>query len=353
MNPAVMERVIHSPLVRVLRGARVDPVPLWLMRQAGRYLPEYQQVRAEARDFLDLCYRPELAFEVSLQPVRRYGLDAAIVFADILLVADALGQRVEYQAGEGPVLEPIRTLGDVKRLAAAGVHDRLAPVYETVRRLRASLPLETAVLGFAGAPWTVAAYMVEGRGNRDFATPRRWAHEDAPAFGQLIGLLVDVTAEYLGAQIDAGADAVQLFDSWAGVLPSPAYEQWCIAPVTAIVERVHLSHPGIPVIGFSRTASPMLAQFARESGVDVLSLDTAVPTAWAARELAPETPLQGNLDPYALVTGGAALRTEVERIIGAWRGRPHVFNLGHGIVPETPPEHIAELIALVRSASAR
>ena len=342
-------------LLRALRGRPVPRPPIWLMRQAGRYLPEFQEVRRRVPDFLQRCYTPELAEELTLQPVRRFGVDAAILFSDILVVPDALGCPVRFVEGEGPRLEPaVRDAAAIGRLDPARLRGHLAPVYETVRRLRRSLPAEVALIGFAGAPWTVAAYMVEGGGSKEFHVARTFARREPAAFGALIGLLTEATAEHLLAQIRAGAEAVQLFDSWAGLLPEPEFERWCAAPVARIATRIKESHPEVPVIAFPRGAGVLYRRLAGVDAVDALSLDTTVPLAWAVEALGPACVLQGNLDPVALLVGGGALRAETERIVralgsGSPAPRPFVFNLGHGVLPETDPAHVAALVERVRS----
>ncbi len=335
-------------LLRALRGETVARPPIWLMRQAGRYLPEYRATRAKAGGFLDLCYTPELAAEVTLQPLRRYALDAAILFADLPLVADALGQKLSYREGEGPRLDPIRDAAAMSVLSLEGLHRRLAPVYETVRLLARALPPEVALIGFAGAPWTLATYMVEGGGSADHAHTKRWAFGDPPGFGRLIDLLVEAIVEYLDAQVQAGAEVVQLFDSWAGVLPAPAFRRWCIEPVTSIVEKLRARHPGLPIIAFPRGAGVLYEGFAAATGVSAVSLDSTVPLDFAATRVQIAGCVQGNLDPQMLVTGGAALRVETARILAALSGGPHIFNLGHGIVQDTPPAHVAALVEQVR-----
>ena len=313
------------------------------MRQAGRYLPEYRQVRADMGGFLDLCYSPEFATEVTLQPIRRFGMDAAILFADILLVCDALGQDLSYQEGEGPVLAPIRKREDVARLDAARIHDTLSPVYETVSRLSKALPAETTLIGFAGAPWTVAAYMVEGHGSKEFPQPRLWTLRDPEGFQQLIDLLVDVTIDYLSRQIDAGAEAVQLFDSWAGLVPAAGFDRWCIQPVKAITAALKEKYPHIGVIGFPRGAGPQLIGYMEKTGIDAVSLDQSVPTCWAAQFVQPDGAVQGNLDPLSVVAGGDQMIAQAGQIMQDLAGGPFIFNLGHGFVPQTPPEHVEEL----------
>jgi uroporphyrinogen decarboxylase len=346
--PNERETALSKPLLRVLSGETVDPPPLWLMRQAGRYLPEYRAVRARARDFLDMVYTPDVAVEVTLQPLRRYGMDAAILFSDILVVPDALGQKVAFVQGEGPVLEPLRVAADVDRLDSSGLHQRLAPVYETVRCLAAGLDDKTALIGFAGAPWTVAVYMVEGRGGTDHATIRRWAYRDPDGFGRLIDVLVDATVAYLSRQIDAGAEVVQLFDTWAGVLPEAPFRRWCIEPTRAIVEQLRRDHPGVPVIGFPRGAGALYADYVSQTGVTAVGMDSGVPLSWAVEHLQSKAAVQGNLDNQLLVSGGDALDREVDRLLAAFRRGPYIFNLGHGIVPDTPPDHVARLVERVR-----
>ena len=346
---------MNKPLLSVLHGERRDPPPVWLMRQAGRYLPEYREVRARANGFLDLCYTPKLAAEVTLQPLRRFEFDAAIVFADILLIADALGQKVAFEEGEGPVLAPLASKHDIDRLDHGRLGDRLAPVYETIRRVAAVLPEVregAALIGFAGAPWTVAAYMVEGHGSREFAAAKAWAYADTPAFAALIELLITATAEYLIGQVEAGAEALQIFDSWAGVLSESGFRRWCIAPTAEIVRRVHAAHPEVPVIGFPRGAGPLLPNYAAETKVNCVGIDTAVPAKWAADALLPGCVAQGNLDPHALVAGGGALEPEIDAVLEAFSARPFIFNLGHGILPQTPPEHVAALVGRVRRGAA-
>ena len=335
-------------LIRTLKGQPADCPPVWLMRQAGRYLPEYRKVRAEAGSFLDLCYTPELACEVTLQPIRRFGFDAAILFSDILVIPDALGQPVAFREGEGPVLEPLQTASDVDRLDRARLADHLAPVFETIRLLRQNLPDPVALIGFAGAPWTVATYMVEGGSSRDFATVKKLAYGSPEIFDWLIEVLVDATADYLIAQVDAGAEALQLFDSWAGVLPDQAFLRWVVAPARRIVARIRAEHPDVPIIGFPRGAGIMYLPYAAETGVDAVSLDTSVPIDWAAHEVQTMVAVQGNLDPILLQTGGKALADGVRRIRRGFSGGPFVFNLGHGIVPSTPPEHVGELVEVLR-----
>ncbi len=344
-HPATDKRFL-----RALGGEAVWPPPVWLMRQAGRYLPEYRETRARAGDFLELCLTPELAVEVTLQPIRRYGFDAAILFSDILVVPYGLGQKTWFEEGIGPRLEPLGSPSAVARLEPAALRERLAPVFETVRRLRRELPAETALIGFAGAPWTVASYMIEGGSSRDFQEGRRWAYGDPEGFQRLIDCLVEATADYLLAQAEAGAEALQIFDSWAGIWPDDAFRRWCLEPAARIVSRIKAVHPELPVILFPRGAGPLYREVAERSGADALSLDTTVPLDWARAELQSRLCVQGNLDPVALIVGGEALDRQARRILEAFKGGPFVFNLGHGIDKTTPPAHVERLMTLLREA---
>ena len=335
-----------KPLLSVLRGGTSERIPVWLMRQAGRYLPEYRALRAAKGGFLNLVYDPEAAAEITLQPIRRFGFDGAILFSDILVVPHALGQDLRFEAGDGPALSP--PLVDASLASLERAPQLLAPIYRTVENVRAALPAETTLLGFAGSPWTVATYMVAGRGSRDQAEARRLAYADPGAFGALIDAIAAMTVDYLSGQIAAGAEAVQLFDSWAGSLSPEQFERWVIAPTARIVAAVGERHPDAPVIGFPKGAGARLPAYARETAVDALGLDETVDPAWAARALPEGLPLQGNLDPVALLAGGAALETGVGRILSSLAGRPHIFNLGHGIIKETPIAHVEQLLALVR-----
>ncbi|ODT80826.1 MAG: uroporphyrinogen decarboxylase [Pelagibacterium sp. SCN 64-44] len=337
----------HRTLLATVRGERQARPPLWIMRQAGRYLPEYRETRKQARDFLELCYTPELAVEVTLQPLRRFDLDAAILFSDILVVPDALGQPVRFEAGEGPMLEPLDAAG-IEKLDPERAREHLKPVLETVQRLRAVLPAEKTLIGFCGAPWTVATYMLNGRGSPDQWVARRFALEHPSAFERLMDVLVETSVDYLAAQFDAGADVVQIFESWALNLDDDAFARQVIAPNRRIVEGLRRLVPDAPVIGFPRGAAGNLGRFAAETGINVLGLDYATPLDFAARTLPPDLPVQGNLDPLRLVVGGAAMDNQVRAILEAFSGRPHIFNLGHGIVPETPIAHVERLIELVK-----
>ncbi len=339
-------------LLRALSGEAVWPPPVWLMRQAGRYLPEYRAVRAGVRDFVALCTTPALAAEVTLQPIRRYGFDAAILFSDILMLPWALGHGLEFKEGEGPVLPKLRDAAGVAALDPARVGERVAPIMETVRRVRAGLVTEgfadTTLIGFAGAPFTVACYMIEGGGSKDFAHVRGMAYAQPALFQRLMDVLTEASIEYLSAQVLAGAEVLMLFDSWAGVLAPSLFRAHCIAPAARIVSALKLRHPAVPVIGFPRLAGLMSGEYAR-TGVAAVGVDTGSDIAAVAAMLPRQVAVQGNLDPLAVVAGGAAMARETTSILEAMRGRPFVFNLGHGIVPQTPPEHVAALLELVRA----
>lgn len=337
-------------LLSALRRLPVSRPPIWLMRQAGRYLPEYRELRRSVGSFLELCYTPELAAEITLQPVRRFGMDAAILFSDILVVPDALGASVDFVEGQGPKLRPIRDARAIGALDPSRLHAHLTPVYETLRRLRVALPENVSLIGFAGAPWTVAAYMVEGGTSKEFIQARTLARRAPALFGELIETLTAATRDYLLAQIEAGAEVVQIFDSWAGVLPEPEFVRWCREPLRTIVDSIREVRPDVPVIVFPRGAGAMYPSFARSVRPHAVSLDTTVSLDWARRELSGVC-LQGNLDPVALAAGGDVLRMETERILNTLRGAPFIFNLGHGVLPETDPAAVAALVEQVRSAS--
>ena len=337
---------VDKPLLAVLRGERRDPPPMWLMRQAGRYLPEYRALRASRGGFLDMAYDPEAAAEITLQPLRRFPFDAAILFSDILIVPHAIGQELTFVAGEGPRLAP--PLADASLDELKPVLERLEPIWATVRRVKAELSPQTTFLGFAGSPWTVATYMVAGQGSREQAEARRQAYQDPGKFDAIIRRIEQVTLDYLSGQVEAGVDAIQLFDSWAGSLAPAEFERWVIAPTARIVEAFRGRHPGTPIIGFPKGAGGKLRAYADETGVDAIGLDETVDPAWAARELPVGLPVQGNLDPLALIAAGEALRSAVTRILDAFADRPHIFNLGHGIQQTTPIEHVEQLVALVK-----
>lgn len=336
-------------VLRVLAGEAVWPPPVWLMRQAGRYLPEYRAMRAEAGDFLKLCLTPALAAEITLQPLRRFGMDAAILFSDLPIVSLGLGQALRYAEGEGPVLPPIRGAADLDALNLDRVAEIVAPVWETVRRVAAELGQAT-LIGFSGAPFTVACYMVEGHGSRDFAAARLMAYRDPALFARLIDLIVAGNLVYLRGQADAGAEVLMLFDSWAGMLPPAEFRRWVIAPTARIAAGLRQSHPHVPVIGFPRLAGSMLGEYARGAGVQGVAIDTSMRPEAAADMVPPGIALQGNLDPLALVAGGDPMRAATASILDTLRGRPHIFNLGHGIVPQTPPEHVGALVEQIRAA---
>ena len=338
-----------KPLLAVLNGGNPGIIPVWLMRQAGRYLPEYRALRASKGGFLELVFDSDAAAEVTLQPIRRFGFDGAILFSDILIVPHALGQELRFDAGEGPRLSP--PLVDVALASLERVPARLQPVYRTVEKVTSLLPEETTFLGFAGSPWTVATYMVAGQGSREQAEARRFAYADPQAFSVIVDAIADMTVDYLSGQVEAGVEAVQLFDSWAGSLAPDQFERWVIAPTAQIVTAFKARHPDVPVIGFPKGAGGKLGAYARETGVDAIGLDETVDPAWAAAELPRDLPVQGNLDPLALLSGGATLESAVERILSIFAGRPHIFNLGHGIIKETPIVHVEHLLALVREGA--
>ncbi len=348
------QRSTDKPMLRALGGEAVWPPPMWLMRQAGRYLPEYREVRAQAGDFISLCTTPDLAAEVTLQPIRRYGMDGAILFSDILMVPWAMGQSLRFAEGEGPVLAPIRDAAGLAALRPELTVEKAAPILETVRLVRAALDAhaqKVTLIGFAGSPFTVACYMVDGRGTGGaFHTTRHLAYADPGLFGKLIRTLIDSTAEYLLAQAEAGAEALMLFDSWAGALSPSQFRRWVIEPTAELVRILRKRLPvGYPLIGFPRLAGPMLAEYAQRTNLQALGIDTTMDPRWAAQAVAADQALQGNLDPISLLAGGMALEVEARSILGAMRGRPYVFNLGHGIEKETPPEHVSQLVRLVRA----
>ena len=346
-----MTNLETKPLLAVLNGGNPGKIPVWLMRQAGRYLPEYRALRERKGGFLELVNDADAAAEVTLQPVRRFGFDGAILFSDILIVPHALGQDLAFEAGDGPRLSPAlvdRSLAALERVPA-----RLEPIYRTVEKVKAALPEETTLIGFAGAPWTVATYMVAGQGSRDQAATRRFAYADPGGFGAIVDAVVAMTVDYLSGQIAAGAEAVQLFDSWAGSLAPDQFERWVIAPTARITSALRARHPDTRIIGFPKGAGAKLVVYAAETGVDALGLDETIDPAWAARALPAELPLQGNLDPLALLAGGEALENAVRHILSALAGRPHVFNLGHGILKETPIAHVEHLLSLVNAFGGR
>ncbi|MFV0333192.1 MAG: uroporphyrinogen decarboxylase [Tropicimonas sp.] len=341
-------------LLRALAGERLPVPPVWMMRQAGRYLPEYRATRAQAGDFLSLCYNPELAAEVTLQPIRRYGFDAAILFADILLIPDALGADLWFVTGEGPRLSTVTSERDFAALKGAGdIHDHLAPVYETVRILARELPAETALIGFAGAPWTVATYMIAGRSTPDQGPAHALKAENTALFEALLERLTEATIEYLSAQVAAGAEVVKLFDSWAGSLKGADFDRYALAPAKRIIAELKARHPGLPVIAFPREAGQKYVGFARATGADCVALDNSVRPEWAAAHVQCDGCVQGNLASSHMVTGGRALIAETRRVVEAFSGGPHIFNLGHGITPDADPENVRLMVETVRSMPVR
>lgn len=328
-----------------LGGEKIWPPPLWLMRQAGRYLPEYRAKRAEAGDFISLCLNPALAEEVTLQPIRKFGFDAAILFSDILILPMAMGQELRFAEGEGPLMAPLQALNDLKPAKAANVY---APVIETVRRLRDSLPKKTALIGFAGGPATVACYMLDGKGGGVFPRTRQIAYENPIFFEELLNYLVEASIEYLSAQVRAGADCVMLFESWAGIFPSHQFQKFVIEPNQKISKELKARHKGLKIIGFPRLAGLMLGEYARQAGVDAVGLDTVTDITAARAICPPGTVFQGNLDPLLLKLGGAAMEEAVNALLDNVRGHPHILNLGHGITPDVPEAHVARLVELVR-----
>jgi uroporphyrinogen decarboxylase len=345
-----MSAVIRPKLLKVLAGERSEIPPIWMMRQAGRYLPEYRRVREQAGGFLDLCFTPQLAAEVTLQPIRRFGLDAAILFSDILVVPHALGQKVGFAVGEGPQLAPTIGADNLSELREEIDHAALAPVFETIRLVRRELSNDIALLGFCGAPWTVATYMVAGHGTPDQAPARILAYRDRETFSRLIDLLVRASVDYLTEQFRAGVDAVQLFDTWAGVLPPDEFQRWCIEPTRQIVSAVRARVPEARIIGFPRGAGASLERYVDQVPVDAVGLDWMIDHRFARERIHSRRPVQGNLDPLVLLAGGPALDQAVDAVLAAFADRPFIFNLGHGILPETPIGHVERMLARVRAA---
>ncbi len=334
-------------LLRVLNGSTEKVPPIWLMRQAGRYLPEYRALRSEKGGFLELVYDSDAACEVTVQPIRRFGFDGSILFSDILIVPYAMGQKLWFETGEGPRLSPRLVEAHLEELVPD--LSRLEPIYETVRKVRAALPEDTTLLGFAGSPWTIATYMVNGQGSKDQSETRRMAYAEPDRFAALIAAITATTVDYLSGQITAGVDAVQLFDSWAGSLSPDQFARWVIAPNAAIVQQLKARHPGVPIIGFPKGAGGKIIAYAEQTGVDAIGIDETVDPVWANKVLPKDMPVQGNLDPLVLIAGGAALDVAVAKIITAFKGRPHIFNLGHGIQQDTPIEHVEKLLTLVKT----
>jgi len=344
---------VSKPLIQVLAGERSGVPPIWLMRQAGRYLPEYRAIRERTKSFLDLCFDPKLAAEVTLQPIRRFGFDAAILFSDILVVPHALGQRVTFETGEGPRLDGLDAPSALRRLQEKIDHRMLAPVYETIARVKPELPADVSFLGFCGAPWTVATYMIAGCGTPDQLPARRFAYRYPGAFADLIGLLVEASADYLTRQFEAGVDAVQIFDTWAGVLPADEFDRWCIQPCARIIAAVRERVPGAKIIGFPRGAGTKLEPYIAGVPVDAVGLDWMIDPDFARDRIQKRRPVQGNLDPLVLLTGGEALDRAIDGVLAAFTSGPFIFNLGHGILPETPIAHVERLIARVRGLPAK
>ena len=338
-------------ILRALKGETLPTPPIWMMRQAGRYLPEYRATRAQAGDFLSLCYTPDLAAEVTLQPIRRYGFDAAILFADILLLPQALGPKLWFETGEGPRMETTVTMDQVRALKPVdAIHDTLSPVYETVRILARELPKETTLIGFAGAPWTVATYMIAGRGSKDQGAAHALKNTDRATFSALIDRITDATVEYLSEQVKAGAEVVKLFDSWAGSLKGADFEDFAVAPAAKIIAAMKARFPHLPIIAFPREAGAGYIGFAKKTGADCVALDNSITPEWGAENVQKDGCVQGNLAPEHMVTGGEALVREARRVVDAFRGGPHIFNLGHGITPDADPENVKLMIDTVRGA---
>ena len=344
----VMGALGTKPLLRVLGGERLEKPPIWMMRQAGRYLPEYRALREKAGSFLGLCFNPELAAEVTLQPVRRFGFDAAILFSDILVIPLALGRKLWFVEGEGPRLEPMADARTLKSLAREVDQKRLAPVYETVQRVKASISRETTLIGFCGAPWTVATYMIAGRGTPDQAPAKEIGKREPEAFQYLIDCLVDASVEYLARQCEAGADVVQLFDTWAGALSGADLERWCVQPTKRLVAKLRERRPGIKVIGFPRGIGEDFPHYIGETGVNAVSLESEIDRQFVRDKIQPVVPVQGNVDPLLLRQGGTALDREVDAVCAAFSAGPHIFNLGHGILPDTPIAHVERMVSRVR-----
>ncbi len=337
-------------ILRALAGETLPTPPAWMMRQAGRYLPEYKATRAEAGDFLSLCYNPDLATEVTLQPIRRFGFDAAILFADILLVPQALGAKLWFATGEGPRLSTIQNMDDFGKLGPADdIHETLSPIYQTVRNLRESLPAETALIGFAGAPWTVATYMIAGRGTPDQGPAHALMASDVATFDALMDRITEATILYLSAQIEAGAEVVKLFDSWAGSLKGDAFAKYALAPAKRIISALKARHPNIPVIAFPREAGDNYIGFAKATGADCVALDNSVSAEWAAENVQVDGCVQGNLAPHHMVSGGQALVDETRRIVDTFRKGPYIFNLGHGITPDGDPKNVELMLKTIRA----
>ena len=337
-----------SSFIQVLNGQPKNPVPIWMMRQAGRHLPEYLALRSQAKNFLDFCYSPAMAAEATLQPIQRYDMDAAILFADILLVLDAMGLNVEFEKGVGPLVETIAPDKPLKQVPVETAVSRLSPVYETVRRVRQKLPLDKALIGFCGAPWTVALYAIEGRGGTDKSMARSWAYLHPSALKDLLDAIIEISAHYLKGQVDAGADAVMLFESWADGLPDTVFQQIVCQPNAALIARLRDLGVTVPIIGFPRGAGTVLGNFVSSVPVNGVGLDTSISPDFVNQTVPTNIAVQGHLDPLLLIAGGEALDQRVRDILTAYKHRPHIFNLGHGVRPETPIAHVQRVVDLVR-----
>lgn len=343
-----MADISSSRFLKVLSGTPTSPVPIWMMRQAGRHLPEYLELRSQAKDFLDFCYSPSMAAEATLQPIRRYDMDAAILFADILLILDVIGLDVRFEKGVGPIVETVETEADLGRTTIETAVQRLSPVYETVSRVRSSLDDDKALIGFCGAPWTVALYAIEGRGGTDKSTARSWAYTKPDLLKQLLALLVEASAQYLAEQVKAGANAVMIFESWAEGLPSDLFQTLVVEPNAALVQRLRALGVTVPIIGFPRGAATLLASYTDQVAVNCVGLDTAIDPEHALKAVPETMAVQGHLDPLLLIAGGDAMDHRVRELLRAYQGRPHIFNLGHGVRPETPIDHVKRVVELVR-----
>lgn len=339
----------NKPFLNVFKGVKNDTIPLWLMRQAGRYLPEYREIRKNAGSFLNLCYTPEFATEVTLQPIRRFSFDAAILFSDILVIPDALGCKVSFTEGEGPKLETVTDEQTLGKLSLDNVLQHLSPVFKTVENLARELPKQTTLIGFAGSPWTVATYMVEGKTSKQFEKIRQLSYASPEFFSKLITLLVEATSLYLKEQIKHGAEVVQLFDSWSGVLPEIPFHQWVIQPTQKIVANIKAVYPDVLIIGFPKGAGINLLQYIEETGVDAVGIDYTLPLLWVRDNIQTKIPVQGNLDPVLLASDKHAMKQQVEKILETFGNKPFIFNLGHGILPHTPIEHVELLVETVRN----
>ena len=336
--------------INVFEGEIVNPPPIWLMRQAGRHLKEYKNLRKKAENFLSFCYSPSLAAEATLQPIHRYGLDAAILFSDILVIPDALGQHVSFVESIGPKLEPIKTIKEIQNLQSDNLYHHLKPIYQTISFLTKKLPKETALIGFSGAPWTLASYMIEGGTSRDFSKTRRWAYRAPEEFQLLIDCLIDAISSHLIYQVDSGSEALQIFDTWAGLLPTNQFEKWVIQPIKSIIDNVKQKYPEIPIIGFPKGAGLNYEKFVIETAVDAVSVDSTMPLKWVKEKIQPKCVVQGNLDNICLLEGGPDLEKNIDEIMNNLSGGRFIFNLGHGVLPETPVSHIEYLIERVRKS---